>query len=102
MRLVLPIALGLDVGPGSALPYEPAQGVGVIAFVSQQHCTRSKVARQLCGAGDVAGLARRQPEMDRANLRIDEGVDICGEPASRATETTIPPPLFPVAAGRIP
>lgn len=54
-------------------------------------------ARQLSGAGDVAGLARRQLELDRAPLRIDEGVDLCGETASRATETTISTPLFPVA-----
>ena len=94
---VLPMAFGRDVGPGSAFADERAQGVGVVALVGQQHRARSEMADQLCGAGDVAGLARRQLELDRAPLRIDEGVDLCGETASRATETTISTPLFPVA-----
>jgi hypothetical protein len=42
------------------------------------------VARQFCG--DIAGLARRQLKLDRARLRIDEGMNLCREPASRATE----------------
>ena len=55
------------------------------------------MADQVGGAGDVAGLSRCQLELDRAPLRIDEGMDFGGEPAARATETTISTPLFPVA-----
>ena len=88
---------GMLVGPGSAFTDEGAQGVGVVTLVGQQHRARSEVVRQLCGSGDVAGLARRQLKLDRAPLRVDEGVNLRGEPASRATETTISTPLFPVA-----
>lgn len=91
------MALGRDVGPSSAFADERAQGVGIVVLVGHQHRAGSKMADQFGGAGDVTGLARRQVELDRAPLRIDEGMDLSGETASRATETTISTPLSPVA-----
>lgn len=91
---VLSIAFWQDVGPGSAFSDEGAQGVGFVALVGHQHRTGSEMADQVSGAGDVAGLPHCQLELDRAPLRIEEGMDFGGEPTSGATETTISlPPL---------
>ena len=43
-------------------------------------------------------LARRQAELDREPLDIDDPVDLGRETAPRATETMISTPLFRVAA----
>ena len=94
---VLAIGFGRDVSPCAAFGHRLAQSVGVVAFVGDQHRVFRQIGDQLGRAGDVAGLAGSQFELDRPPVLVDERMDFGGEPASGTTQTSILTPLLAVA-----
>jgi hypothetical protein len=75
-----------------------ADVIGVIGFVSQDDHARSQFVEQLFCDPAVMSLSCRQADPDREPLGVDDDVDLCREPASASTKTTIWTPFFAVAA----
>lgn len=98
---VFAVGLGRNVRPGAALGDGVTQGVGVIAFVGQQHGVPGQVGDQFLRASNVAPLPGGQFELERSALLVDDRVDFRREAASGATQTSIVAsifsPLFAVA-----
>ena len=53
---------------------------------------------QVLGDRAVARLARRQDQFERQAVGVDEGVDLCRQPAARAAHTAIRVAFFELAA----
>ena len=68
----------------------PAQPIGVIGFVAEQHITFAQANQQFSGADQVMGLTRRQDNLDRQAARIGERVDLGRQPTSGAAKTISP------------
>ena len=73
-----------------------SQPVGVIAFVGDQAADMSgRLGQHIRGGLHVAGIARRQPEDDRAAYDIDEHVDLGRLTAARGADALRLGPPFP-------
>jgi hypothetical protein len=79
------------------LSHRLAQGIGVVAFVGDEHRVFGQIGDHLGRAGDVACLTGGQLELDRPPFLVDERVDFGCEPALGATQTSIWTPLLAVA-----
>jgi len=98
---VFSVAFGRDVRPGAPFGDGVAQGVGVVALVSQQHRVLGQTRDQFRRAFDIALLPGREFELQRTTFSVDERVDFRREAASGVTQTSIIAssfrPLFAVA-----
>jgi len=95
-----PFAIGFcrDVGNSALGLDQVADAIGIIGFVSKNDGARIETIEQAISGGAIMGLSGGQAEPDREPLRINDGVDLGGEPTSGVTETMISIPLFAVAA----
>jgi hypothetical protein len=80
-RLVA-IASWRDIGPGASLGGMGPDPVGVIAPVRQQHRSRFQARQKLACKPIVVCLTSRQGEPDRQAIRIDQCVNLAGQPAA--------------------
>ena len=65
-----------------------AQRVAVIGAVGQQDLPRAQRVEHVGGAPSVVGLALGELQSDRQAIGVDQGVDLCGQAAARATHAT--------------
>ena len=83
---VLAIGLGRYVRPGVAFGRGHAKSVQEVgALIGEQDSADGQVGPQFWRAGDVAFLARRQFQLDRTALPIDDRMDFRRKAASRTT-----------------
>jgi hypothetical protein len=87
-----------DIRPSLLLCRFCTDGVAVIALVGKQDITFAERLDQGFSFLAVGNLASCQAEVDGATFRIDERVDLAGEPATGTSHATIvSTPFFPVA-----
>jgi hypothetical protein len=70
------------------------EGVRIVAGVADQRfaiCLRE----QLLGDRHLVPLARRQRDVERAALRVDDGMELCRKTSSRAAQSIAFDPPFP-------
>ena len=87
-RDVLAVWHRLDVGPGAACGEGLAQGVAVVGAVGQQDLAGAKRCEHVLGAAAVMGLAFGELRGDRQTVGVDQGMDLGGQAAARATHAT--------------
>lgn len=94
----LAVSFGRNIGPGLPLGGFGADGIAVIALVSQQNGPLTKTLRQSVGLGAIGDLPGGQAQVDGATFRIDERVDFAGEaPTGTSHAAIVSSPFFPVA-----
>lgn len=88
-----------DVGPGSFLCGEAANGVAVVSTVGEQDRIGLEGVEHGESGLAVMRLSGRQDEIDWPPFGIDKRMDLGGEPAAGTSHATIViAPLFAVAA----
>ena len=83
----------------SRTPFTQArpQLVAVKGFVAQEGTERQSL-EQWSNAADVVPLPWQQDEVDEVPKRVDQGDDLCAQPAARAPDRLVlRPPFAPVA-----
>ena len=80
----------LDVCPCAALGEALAQRVPVIGTVGQKDLPLDQGVQHVAGALAVMGLTFGQLQGDRQPFGIDKGMDLCRQPAARATHAISP------------
>jgi len=82
-----PVALGRDDGFDFRFRQFFADGIGVVAFISQQRFDLvGDHAEQRAKALDVVRLPRRQDEAERAAFGVAPGVELAAEAAARSAK----------------
>lgn len=79
---------GFGIGPCAASAHLPSQGVAVIGPVGEKDVSRFDRVQHVDGRTPVMSLAFGQLQADRAAFSIDEGMDLGGQAAARATHAT--------------
>ncbi len=88
---------GRDDRHGALACDRVAQMRGVVAFVAKDVLGR-EVGDQAFGLGDIAGLAGCQDEAQGIAQCIDDGMNLGGQSAARATDrASFRPPFLPAA-----
>src|SRR3546814_7305798 len=87
-RDALAVRHGLDAGPCAAFGQGRAHGVAVIGAVAEQDTALAKAVEPVAGAAPVMRLSFGQFEQDRQTERIDQCMDLGGQPAARAIHAT--------------
>ena len=64
------------------------QAVAVVGAVAQQDLARAQVIEHVGGAAPVVGLALGELQSDGQAIGVDQGVDLGGQAAARATHAT--------------
>ena len=65
-----------------------SQRIAVIGAVAEQDVAALDRGQHVGGAAAVVGLALGELERDGQAVRVDQGVDLGGQPAPRATQAT--------------
>jgi len=98
-KALLAVRLRRNVRPGFPLRRLGTDGIAVVALVGEQDVALAEGVGQSLRLLAVGNLPGSQPQSDWAAFRIDEGVDLAGEPAAGTSHAAIVcAPLFPVAA----
>jgi hypothetical protein len=94
----LDVALRRDVGAGAVGLDEQDQALGMVAAVGDDGRGETDPLDQFGQGGFVGGLPRRQQQSARQAVLVDDGVDLGGQSATRATDGVIRAPFFPPPA----
>lgn len=97
-RLVLPRWIRMDDGLDFQRLQLGANRVRVVACVSYERFAAGVLRDDGLGDRRLVLLALRDFDVERAPFRVDEGVDLRGEPTSRTTQCIPDDPPFPPAA----
>ena len=81
---VEPAGQRLDVGEDAPCRHVLAEKVAVVGAVGDQDLAGAEALKHVGGAPAVVSLSLGQLQGDRQAVGIDEGVDLGGQPASRA------------------
>src|SRR5262245_3964763 len=82
---LLAIAPRRNVGPNASLPCKVSDPVGVIATVSQQHCSCSQARQQFASKPVVMCLTGCQRKLHWKPVGIDDRMNFAGQTAARPT-----------------
>ncbi|HTQ12704.1 MAG TPA: hypothetical protein VMH86_02420 [Rhizomicrobium sp.] len=77
-----------DIGACAACRQFQPQGVGIVAPIAQQDIAATERSQHVLSTGSVMGLTFGDLQQDGQATGIDEGVDLGGQSASRATHAT--------------
>ena len=94
-----PVALGGDFGLATAITNILADGIAVVAAVSEQDARVAvTLIHQFGVGGAVVRLAQRQRQADRQAMAVGAQVDFGREATARASKTLTVSPSFAPAA----
>ncbi len=94
----LSIGFVWDVGCRSLRFDLGADPIGIVTLVGKHNGSAFEILQQIGSSGRIVVLARRDQEVERPALFVDERMDFRGEPASATTHATISTPFFAPAA----
>src|SRR5512139_2815199 len=87
-RDTLTVRHRFDAGPCAAFGEARAHGVAVVGAIGEQDASLPEAVEHILGAAPVVRLALGQLEPDWQAGRIDQGMDLGGQAAARATHAT--------------
>lgn len=87
------VGLGRNDGGDSAFDQDFNQGIGIVSLVCEEGF-RIDLLKQRFGLTEIGGLSRRERDRDGIAERINDNVDLGGQPASGSADGLAGPPFF--------